>query len=139
MVCFCFFFFIVSPFLVSSFKTSFQFYYGVQHFFFICILFSMRAKGYNWLETILNSVYFYIFFFILGQLSDAKRKKKKRTHLKFGTPVACIGGGTLYGKGSFAATAGFSNNILLLPFKIKIFLEIILKSFWVYFYHSNTK
>lgn len=35
-------------------------------------------------------------------------------YLRFGTAVAaCIGGGTVYGNGNFAATAGFSNNILI--------------------------
>lgn len=38
-------------------------------------------------------------------------------YLKFGTAVAAwIGGGTLYGNGNFAATAGFSNNIFGLFF-----------------------
>lgn len=36
------------------------------------------------------------------------------SYLRFGTAVAaCIGGGTVYGNGNFAATAGFSNNILI--------------------------
>lgn len=35
-------------------------------------------------------------------------------YLRFGTAVAaCIGGGTVYGNGNFAATAGFSNNIFI--------------------------
>lgn len=34
------------------------------------------------------------------------------SYLRFGTAVAaCIGGGTLYGNGNLAATAGFSNNM----------------------------
>lgn len=36
------------------------------------------------------------------------------SYLRFGTAVAaCIGGGTVYGNGNFAATAGFSNNIFI--------------------------
>lgn len=45
--------------------------------------------------------------------SHTDRNGAWKTYLKFGTAAAaCIGGGTLYGNGSFAATAGFSNNMI---------------------------
>lgn len=44
---------------------------------------------------------------------NAINKNNDKIYLKFGTAAAaCIGGGTLYGNGSFAATAGFSNNMI---------------------------
>lgn len=43
------------------------------------------------------------------------------SYLRFGTAVAaCIGGGTVYGNGNFAATAGFSNNIFIAWFWLKL-------------------
>lgn len=43
------------------------------------------------------------------------------SYLRFGTAVAaCIGGGTVYGNGNFAATAGFSNSIFIAWFWLKL-------------------
>lgn len=53
-------------------------------------------------------------------------------YLKFGTAVAaCIGGGTVYGKGNFAATAGFSNNIFITTLKNLRFVSLILIFFFL--------
>lgn len=51
---------------------------------------------------------------INAKKSQRKKYKENWTciYLKFGTAVAaCIGGGTVYGNGNFAATAGFSKSI----------------------------
>lgn len=65
----------------------------------------------------------------ITQLHLQRRRKKKcntkkvplthvrieMAYLRFAIGIAaaaCIGGGTLYGNGNFAATAGFSNNMI---------------------------
>lgn len=71
-----------------------------------------------------------------------ERKKKKTTnsqhwqsiYLILGTAAAaCIGGGTLYGNGNFAATAGFSNNMFTVDILSMFlpFLLLIVKFTWI--------
>lgn len=66
------------------------------------------------LTTHRNTYYINRSHFVI-QTENETETKIKATHLRFGignAAAACIGGGTLYGKGNLAATAGFSNNIL---------------------------
>lgn len=89
---------------------KFQIFTMSKYFILYYLLHFLGKLPFHWYINLYSS-------FILTTLKMYHKYRLFRTYLKFGTAAAaaaaCNGGGTLYGNGSLAATAGFSNSIFV--------------------------